>query len=188
LLTLPSNAAILVIDVQEGFDDPQWGSRNNPDAEKVIASMLGVWRETSRPVLHVQHLSKFEGSPLHPANAGCKIKEEVQPFQGEMVFQKRVNSAFIGTSLEENLRDQGIDTIVMVGLTTPHCVSTSARMAATLGFHVYLAKDAIAAFGITGPDGKNHSAEEIHQISLATLHDEFATITDSRTLIDAALS
>ena len=134
----------------------------------------------------MQHLSKLVGSPLHPENPGCEIKNDVKPLPGEAVFQKQVNSAFIGTSLEQTLRQQGIGTIVVVGLTTPHCVSTTTRMAGNLGFKVYMAKDAIAAFGITGPDGRRYSAEEVHNISLATLHDEFATVTDAKTLIEAA--
>jgi nicotinamidase-related amidase len=134
MLSMPQNAALIVIDVQEGFDDPQWGSRNNPDAETVIAALLAAWRETARPVFHVQHLSSSEGSPLNPRSAGCEIKDVVRPRGNEQIIQKRVNSAFIGTQLEEALRQREIGTLVIVGLTTPHCVSTSARMAGNLGF------------------------------------------------------
>jgi nicotinamidase-related amidase len=154
MILMPQDAALIVIDVQNGFDDPQWGNRNNPDAEKAIAALLAAWRETARPVFHVQHLSNSEGSPLNPRNAGCEIKEVVRPLENEQIFQKRVNSAFIGTQLEAVLRQRGVGTLVMVGLTTPHCVSTSARMAGNLGFEVYLPSDAIAAFEINGPDGK----------------------------------
>jgi len=58
-------------------------------------------------------------------------------------------------------------------------------MAANLGFEVYMASDAIAAFELAGPDGKRYSAEEIHRVSLATLHEEFATVVDSKTLLDS---
>ncbi|MFZ0273321.1 MAG: cysteine hydrolase family protein [Acidobacteriaceae bacterium] len=185
MLSMPQNAALIVIDVQKGFDDPQWGPRNNPDAEKIIATLLSTWRETARPVFHVQHLSDSDSSPLHPRNAGCEIKDNVRPLETERIFLKRVNSAFIGTQLENALRQLGIGTLVMVGLTTPHCVSTSVRMAGNLGFKVYLANDATAAFEITGPDGKRYSAEEVHSVSLATLHGEFATVVDSRALLDS---
>ena len=185
MIRLPQNAALIIIDVQKGFDDPKWGVRNNPDAEKRIAALLAAWRRTGRPVFHVQHLSNSEGSPLNPRNAGCEIKEIVRPLENERVFQKRVNSAFIGTQLENSLRQSGIRTTVMVGLTTPHCVSTSARMAANLGFEVYVASDAIAAFELAGPEGKRYSAEEVHSISLATLHEEFATVVDSKVLLDS---
>ena len=58
-------------------------------------------------------------------------------------------------------------------------------MAANLGFDVYMASDAIAAFEITGPEGRRYSAEEIHNVSLATAHGEFATVVDSKALLDS---
>jgi len=185
MIRLPQDAGLIVIDVQKGFDDPQWGPRNNPDAEQRIAALLAAWRATGRPVFHIQHLSNSEGSPFNPGNPGCEIKEIVRPRENEQVFQKRVNSAFIGTQLENSLHQRGIRTVVIVGLTTPHCVSTSVRMAANLGFEVYMASDAIAAFELAGPDGKRYSAEEIHSVSLATVHEEFATVIDSKTLLDS---
>ena len=55
-MSLSSNTALLLVDVQQGLDDPRWGARNNPDAEQRIADLLAVWRATRRPVIHVQHL------------------------------------------------------------------------------------------------------------------------------------
>lgn len=165
------------------WSDPKWGARNNPDAEAKMAELLAAWRATRRPVFHVQHLSTLPDSPLNPKNPGVEIQDAVKPVDGEPVFQKNVNSAFIGTKLEETLRARDVRIVFMVGLTTPHCVSTSARMAGNLGFDVYLVSDAIAAFEITGPGGEKHSAEEIHRISLATLHNEFATVVDTRTAL-----
>ena len=97
---MPSNAALLSIDVQQGFDDAMWGQRNNPQAEANIARLLKIWRETERPVIHIQHLSVSPQSPLRPAQVGCEFKDETKPLADEPVFKKQVNSAFIGTSLE----------------------------------------------------------------------------------------
>jgi len=182
---LPQNAALLIIDVQKGLDDPKWGARNNPDAEVRMAELLAAWRRTRRPIFHVQHMSTLPHSPLNPKYPGNEIKDIVRPAGQEMVFQKKVNSAFIGTALEKTLRERGVNTLVMVGLTTPHCVSTTARMAGNLGFEVYVVSDAVAAYEITGPDGTRHSPEEIHRISLATLHEEFATVVDSKAVLDS---
>jgi nicotinamidase-related amidase len=139
MISMPGNAALIIVEVQKGLDEPRWGKRNNPDAEQKIAALLAAWRMTEGPVFHVQHLSNSESSPLNPRDAGCDIKEIVRPVENEQVVQKHVNSAFIGTPLENSLRRQGIRTVVIVGLTTPHCVSTTARMASNLGFEVYWA-------------------------------------------------
>ena len=177
--TLPNNSVLILIDVQKGFDDPRWGQRNNPQAEGNIARLLAAWRAGRRPVFHVQHLSVMPGSPLRPENPGSTFKDEVIPLEGEPVFQKHVNSAFIGTDLEAHLRAGGYDTLVIVGLTTPHCVSTTARMAGNLSFNAYVVSDATAAFDLIGPDGRVYSAEEIHSVSLATIHNEFAEVVDT---------
>jgi len=180
---LPQKTVLLLIDVQKGFDDPVWGERNNPQAEENIARLLARWRMTRRPVYHVQHLSRLPLSPLNPAHPGHELKEVARPAEGEPLFQKHVNSAFIGTNLEEKLREVGCEALVITGLTTPHCVSTTARMAGNLGFRTLVVSDATAAFALTGHDGRRYSAEEIHAVSLATLHEEFATIVDTETLL-----
>ena len=185
MMRIPQNAGLLIIDVQKGMDDPKWGPRNNPDAEAKIAALLAAWRKTRRPVFHVQHLSTEPDSPLRPERPGCEIKELVRPAGREPVFQKRVNSAFIGTQLEEVLRKHEVQTLVITGLTTQHCVSTTARMAGNLGFEVYLVGDAMAAFAATGPDGRQYSPEEVHNVSLATLHGEFGMVVEAQAVLDS---
>ena len=175
-MTLSSNAALLLIDVQQGLDHPRWGERNNPDAERNIATLLATWRAQHRPVIHVQHMSLEPDSPLRPDRPGNAFNPEAAPQPGEPVFQKTVNSAFIGTPLEAHLRAHGIDTVVLVGLTTDHCVSTTARMAGNLGFAAIVVSDGTATFERTGPDGEYHSAEAMHRHELASLHREFATV------------
>ncbi|WP_241717031.1 isochorismatase family protein, partial [Sulfoacidibacillus ferrooxidans] len=110
-----------------------WGKRNNLQAEGNIERILRHWRETNRPVFHVQHLSMISTSPLRRDHIGSEIKDGVKPLPYEPLFQKSVNSAFIGTDLEDCLRKNGYQTIVIVGLTTDHCISTTTRMAANLG-------------------------------------------------------
>ena len=175
-MTIPASTALLLIDIQQGLDDAYWGARNNPDAERHIAALLAAWRHTKRPVIHVQHMSQTPNSPLRPDQPGNAFKPEAAPKSGEPVFQKTVNSAFIGTMLEAHLRDHRIDTVVIVGLTTDHCVSTTTRMAANLGFTAIVVSDATATFERTGPDGEHHSAEQMHKLALASLHGEFATV------------
>ena len=185
-MSLSSTAALLVIDVQKGFDDPCWGTRNNPDAERRIANMLETWRATGRPVIHVQHLSLEPRSPLREDASGHAFKAEGLPMAGERIFRKHVNSAFIGTGLEAHLRASGIKALVVVGMTTDHCVSTTTRMAGNLGFAVTVVEDATATFERRGHDGTLYSADLMHHIALASLHGEFATIQNSQDILASA--
>jgi len=175
-VTLSPSSALLLIDVQQGFDDPRWGERNNPDAERNIAALLAAWRRTRRPVIHVQHMSQEPDSPLRPDRPGNAFKPEAAPQPGEPIFQKTVNSGFIGTALEAHLRARQIGTVVLVGITTDHCVSTTARMAANLGFTTIVVSDGTATFERTGPEGDHYSAEQMHRLALASLHGEFASV------------
>lgn len=148
-----------------------------------MARLLAAWRETNRPVFHVQHLSLSPASPLRASEPGHVIKDAVKPQDGEPLFQKHVNSAFIGTDLEQQLRARGYDTLVIIGLTTPHCISTTARMAGNLGFCTFVVADATAAFDLVGHDGRRFTAEETHAVSLAALNGEFATVVETETLL-----
>lgn len=180
---ISSNTALIVIDVQKGFDDPKWGERNNLNAEANISRLINLWRNEKRPVIHVQHCSIEAGSPLQPDQPGVEFKPEVMPLKGEQIFKKTVNSAFIGTALESYLRNNDIDHIVLVGLTTDHCVSTTTRMAGNLGFKVLLVGDATATFNRQGPDGEEYTAEDIFSIHLASLHGEFCEVITTCSLI-----
>lgn len=183
---IPKNAALILIDIQQGFDDAKhWGPRNNPGAEANAAKLLQAWRASGRPLFHVQHRSTTPGSPLRPGQPGCEHKAEVRPRPGEPIIDKSVNSAFIGTDLEARLRGAGIGTLVIAGLTTAHCVSTTTRMAGNLGFRTLLAADACATHARTGYDGKLHDPESVHVMELAVLHGEFADVADTAVLLGA---
>ncbi|MFK8031074.1 MAG: cysteine hydrolase family protein [Gammaproteobacteria bacterium] len=171
-----SNTVLLLVDIQTGLDHPSWGKRNNPDAESRMGELLQHWRKNQWPVIHVQHCSTEPQSPLRPDQAGVEFKPATAPESGETVFQKNVNSAFIGTSLEQTLKDDGVNQLVVVGLTTDHCVSTTVRMAANKGFDVLLVGDATATFDRTGPGGEYYDADTMHNVNLASLNGEFCSV------------
>jgi nicotinamidase-related amidase len=176
---------LVVIDVQRAFDDPAWGERNNPAAEARVAEAIAGWRERGAPVIHVRHRSAEPEGTFVEGTPAFEFKPEAQPLDGEPVITKDVNSAFIGTSLENDLRRAGCRGLVIVGLTTNHCVSTTARMAGNLGFATWVVSDATATFDRVGPDGVEHLAEQIHAIALSDLHGEFATVVDVGAVIAA---
>ncbi|SMH52800.1 cysteine hydrolase family protein [Maritimibacter sp. HL-12] len=175
-----SPRALLLVDIQAAFDDPYWGPRNNPQAEENAGRLLAHWRAAGAPVYHVRHLSVEPNSPLNPASGRVDFHPSVMPEDGEPIYEKSVNSAFIGTSLEADLRAAGIEALVICGLTTPHCVSTTTRMAANLGFSVELVHDACAAFAQNADTdwrgGGKADPKFIHQAALDHLHGEFAEV------------
>jgi nicotinamidase-related amidase len=183
---LPQSTALILIDVQQAFLDPGWGERNNPQAESNIARLLAAWRTSGRPIRHVVHDSTEPNSLLSPDRSGNAIQTMALPKATEPVYRKHVNSAFIGTDLEKDLREDGIDTLVIVGLTTNHCVSTSARMAGNLGFKTYVVSDATAAFARPALDGTLRHADAVHSAALSDLHQEFATVVDTAEILKRA--
>lgn len=178
-----SNPCLLVIDVQQGFLDPYWGKCGDPHVVGKISAAIGAWRNREWPLVHVKHCSTDSKSPLFPNSPGNDFMDESKPLRGETVIEKNVNSAFIGTELEQLLRKHGVADLVLVGFTSDHCVSTSARMAANLGFGVTVLSDATATFDRTGPDGVTYPAETVHRVSLASLHGEFARVVDLQTYL-----
>lgn len=166
---------LVVIDMQQAFELPGWGERNNPQAENKALQILEAFRTQGRPVVHVKHVSDKPESFFYTEQRQA-FKPGFEPMESETVFQKRVNSAFIGTDLETYLRQSGIDHLVVMGLTLPDCVSTTVRMAANLGFGVTVLSDATATFALAGADGTLFSPELLHQVHLASLHQEFAQI------------
>ena len=185
MISLPNDTVLLLIDVQQAFNNPAWGARNNPNAEANIAILLAAWRAQGMPVCHVHHISKRPTSHFYLDKPGTVVKDEAAPLSGEPIFQKSVNSAFIGTDLEAHLRAHGATTLVLAGITTDHCVSTSARMAGNFGFNTFVVSDATATFERTGPDGRHWTAEVMHDTALASLNKEFATIVFTSDILES---
>lgn len=133
---LPSPAsALILIDMQKGFESgSHWGQeRNNPGMEGNALRLLQFFRKAGGRVCHVRHASLESGSPLAEGSPGFEPMSGFEDVPGELTYVKNVNSGFIGTSLERDLREQGIEELVFCGLTTHHCVSTTVRMGSNLG-------------------------------------------------------
>ena len=180
---LPRATALLVIDTQKAIDHPSWGRRNNPGAEANIARLLSAWRHDERPIIHVRHESREPGSTYLAGQSGCAFKPEAEPAPGELIVTKHTNAAFIGTELDILLRRRAINTLVIAGVITNNSVEATARMAGNLGYTTYVAADATATFDKRDLDGRLHAAEDVHALSLANLHGEYATVRTTEEII-----
>jgi nicotinamidase-related amidase len=184
-MTLSATTALLLIDVQKAWDDPSWEVRSTPAAEANVARLLAGFRVSGRPVLHVRHASANPASPLHPDQPGHAFKPEAQPLPGEPIFTKSVHAAFLGTGLEEHLRTHGITGLVIAGITTHLCVSTTARLGSNLGFAITVVSDASSALSLDDGEGGRIPAETAHRVALAELRGQFAAVkTTNEVLAD----
>lgn len=126
-----------------------------------------------------RHDSREAGSSLKLALPTGAMKLGLEPRDGEVVADKEVNSGFVGTSLEIQLRRAGVRRLVVAGFFTNMCVETTVHMAGNLGFDCYLVQDGCATTNRIGPDGKDYDPELVHAMTVANLHGEFCTALDS---------
>lgn len=168
--------ALLIIDMQQCMASPDAGTRNNPQAEANIDTLLDAWRARVAPVVHVRHISRSPGSGFAPGQPGAAFQPVFAPRQGEHVVEKNVPDAFILSGLERWLRVRGIEHLVVAGVSTNISVECSVRSAANLGFQVSVAADACFTFARRDHAGALRSADEVHAMSLANLAGEYASI------------
>jgi len=177
-ISIVDRPALILMDIQKAFDNiAYWGGqRNNDNAETNAGELLKIWRDNKLPIFHIKHCSSNPNSLLNETNEGNEFKDIVAPIDGEAIIKKNVSSAFIGTDLKDRLDSEKISKLVVVGLTTDHCVSTTVRMANNFGYDVFVVSDATATFNNKGLDGQNYSADLMHETSLASLNGEFAMV------------
>ncbi|HEV2746507.1 MAG TPA: cysteine hydrolase family protein [Allosphingosinicella sp.] len=170
---ITDRTVLLPIDMQRAFDGPQWPRRWNREADCNGLALLAAWRDAARPIIHVRHDSVEAGSTLAPGQAGNAFRPGFEPFPGEPLVAKSVNSAFIGTDLDLRLRRLGADKVVVFGISTDMCVSTTIRTGANMGWAMVLVPDACDCFEL--PDGRGGviPAEQVQAAHVATLAFEF---------------
>ncbi len=175
-----TDTALLLVDTQKGVNDTAYyggenGRRNNPGAEENIICLLETWREASWQIAFTKHNSREEHSPLKVDLPSGQQLEGMIPESGDIVIQKDVNSGFIGTSLELDLRRARAQRLVIVGFFTNVCIETTVRMSGNMGFDTYLVHDACAAMNAIGHDGTDYDPDTVHKMAIANLHGEFCT-------------
>jgi nicotinamidase-related amidase len=180
-------SALLVIDVQKGIDQVNhWGgNRNNPEAEGNILKLLSLWRKNNLPVYIIKHSSFSLESPFHPSNDGHALKDFVEPMQTEKLVVKSTTNAFLKTNLEMLLRDENVTNLFVTGFVTNNSVEATVRMAGELGFNTTVVADATACFNKKAIDGTIYRSEIIHQISLANMKDEYASVKATEDVVES---
>jgi nicotinamidase-related amidase len=178
-IDLEPDAALIVIDVQAGFNDPSWGRRANPDAERNIGRLTAAWQAAGRSVVRVRHASRQPGSPLAPSAPGHAYQPVVAGLEPALEIVKSVHSAFHGTpDLHEWLKDAGITQVVICGIQSNRCCETTARLAGDLGYDMVFALDATYTF-----DEDGIPAEQIMAVTRANLDGHFGRVVDTADLV-----
>lgn len=174
---MPADPVLLVIDVQQGFQDSSyWGNNGNPAALSNIAKLVSHWRSKSLPVVIVKHNSTNPDSPLSSSAAGNQLEPFLEGVR-EALIQKSVNSAFYGTpDLHLWLTKRNFRNLVICGITSNFCCETTARMASNLGYETSFVIDATDAFDLRSPDGEVIPAATVMQMTAANLDSEFAEV------------
>jgi nicotinamidase-related amidase len=142
-----------------------------------IQELLAACRETGIPVLHgrVMNLAadssdtsrryKAKGMFIPPGSKDSEILEELAPLPGEIVINKTTSSVFVSTNADFMLRNMGVDTLIVTGVTTNNCVESCVRGASDLGYNVLLVDEGCATW-----------SQEKHDFALRHLDRNFAIV------------
>jgi nicotinamidase-related amidase len=173
--------ALLVVDVQQGFDDPGWPPRNNPACEDNVAALIEAWRANGQPIVYVRHDSTEPGSPFTPGEPGNDLRD-ILDGEPDLLVAKSVNSAFHGEpDLATWLRGEGIERVAVCGVQTNMCCETTARVAANLDFDMTFVLDATHTFDLPAHDGGGTiSADELARVTATNLDPEFGRVVTTR--------
>jgi len=179
-----NSTALVVVDVQKGFDDSQWGDRNNPDCEMNVGRLIAAWRDHGWPVVFVRHDSASIGSPLAPGTKGNEFKDVITG-KPDLLVTKSVHSAFHGSpDLGAWLTEHGITGIAVCGIQTNMCCETTARVGSDLGFELVFVRGATHTFDIIGPNRHVYRAREISRYTALTLDADFGQVVSTSDLVD----
>ena len=192
--TAPSRTALCIIDYQVDFASPDGllgragvAVETVSSVEEPVSRLLDSARQTGVPVVFVGLKTRPEtDSPVwrewmlrsgqNPdesyaicrAGSGGEAFYRLQPQDDDILIWKERYSAFIGTDLENILRQRGIDTLVVCGITTECCVDSTVRDAFQKDFSVFIVRDACAAY-----------EQDMHDATMKILTLSFAIACDT---------
>jgi nicotinamidase-related amidase len=194
----PSHAALVVIDVQNDFCDPDGAvAGRGADVTAVglmvprLAALIEAARAASVPVIFVRTthdetddteawLARYSQEPEQaPPGVICRTGSwgaefyGVAPEPGEIVITKHRYSAFVGTSLDMTLRTLGVRSLLFTGVATEVCVESSLRDGLSAEYLVSLVADCAATYSTQAQDASVDVVS--HSFGVVTSSAELAT-------------
>jgi len=170
-----AEASLVLIDLQNEYLAGPIAVAGAETAITNSAKLLSNARRAGSPVFHVAHRGRPGGMFDRSAERGA-IAASLAPLASEPVVEKELPNAFAGTDLRDRLSATGRKNIIVVGLMTHMCVSSTARAALDLGFRVTIDASACATRDLPDGRGGTIGAQIIHEVALAELSDRFAII------------
>ena len=168
--------ALLVIDVQlEYFTGLMPVTHPAGHLEHVLEA-VDLARAKGIPVVVIQHTSTRAGAATFLKNgSGWQLHPEIVHRGWDLLIEKTLPGSFTGTALEQWLKTNGVETVVICGYMTQMCCDTTARQARHLGYTVEFLSDATGTLDFANSAGRV-SAEELHRATLVTQQSVFSTV------------
>ncbi|OGA21688.1 MAG: hypothetical protein A3I01_05475 [Betaproteobacteria bacterium RIFCSPLOWO2_02_FULL_65_24] len=197
-------SALIVVDMQNDFLHPEGAfghlARDLPERNIDMAFLASTiapvkrladaFRQAGRPVIYVTHVLKADYSDaafpywrgsrmrktefLFEGTWGAQIVDELTPRNGEHVVVKKGFGGFSNTPLDTILRNYGVTTCVMCGVTTCVCVSTTIRGGVEHNYRIIAVKDGMAEVH-----------RDSHEAELKTISRVFGDVKTSDEVVDA---
>lgn len=172
--------ALLLIDVQNEYFTGALPVSYPPNSMQNIQNAINTAKEMGVVIVTVQHTATAkEAKAFVKGTHGWELHDSIKSINAEHYVEKIFPSSFTGTDLEEWLRKNGIDTVVISGYMTQHCCDTTARYAHHLGFNVEFLSDATGTLDFNNYAG-NASAEEIHRVTLVEQAFRFSDVLSTK--------
>jgi len=134
--------ALLVVDVQPVFVDTyDFRTIDGPDLVAKCRNLIARAREVGAPVVFVRHVDDL---PEGTAPEAIDVHPELAPLPGEAVVDKIFGSAFMETNLDDLLKSEGIERLLVCGLSTFGCVAATILYAKLHGYDVTVVGNAHA--------------------------------------------
>jgi nicotinamidase-related amidase len=166
------NRALLVIDVQNEYFNGQLPVTYPPDSLPNILNVMRTAAEHNIPIAVVQHTETVENTPIFQKDSEAwQLHPAVAQLPYDLLIEKNLPGSFTGTALEDWLRKQAIETLVISGYMTQMCCDTTARQAIHLGFAIEFLSDATGTLAFSNKAG-SATAEELHRTVLV-IQDSF---------------